>query len=97
MPKRVVRNTIVNTTLSTHVDEQNYKHPPLPALPRLGFADHIALQLGLALITWSRRPRTAVPAPTRQRDERLVRRNELARAERERHWVLLLQLGQPRR
>ncbi len=87
----------MNTTLSTRVDEQNVKHPPLSALPRLGLADRVALRVGLALITWSRRPRAAVPAPTRQRDERLVRRNELARAERERHWALLLQLGQPRR
>ena len=87
----------MNTVLSTRVDEQNVKHLPhqTHTVRRVGLADRVALHLGLALVTWSRRPRTL--APTRQRDERLVRRNELARAERERQWTLLLQLGLPRR
>jgi hypothetical protein len=91
MPKPVVRNTIVITTLSTRVDEQNYKHQPQQTVRRVGFADRVALHVGLALVTWSRRPLVAAPA----RDARLAqRRHQLALEQREHQW---LSLGQPRR
>jgi hypothetical protein len=51
--------TIMNTTLATR--ELHPDHPPLaPTEPRqvrrVGLADRIALRVGIALITWSRRP-----------------------------------------
>jgi hypothetical protein len=96
-----VRNTIVNTVLSTTVDEQTHTHPPSPLEHRskahtVSLADRAALHLGLALITWSRRPRTV--APETSRDELNGRRlATAARTEREREWQLALYLGQPRR
>jgi hypothetical protein len=52
----------VNTVLSTPVDQQ-HQHPPQPpqhevTVRRVGLPDRIALHVGLALITWSRRPST---------------------------------------
>jgi hypothetical protein len=59
----------MNTALSTPVDEQNHVHPPSrvgsSVVHRVGLADRVALHLGLALITWSRRPRTVALEPTR--------------------------------
>lgn len=49
----------MNTLLSTPVDEQHQHEPHSPEYVttwrRVGFADRVALHLGLALITWSRR------------------------------------------
>jgi hypothetical protein len=91
----------MNTVLSTPVDEQNHNHPPSSLEHRssvrtVSLADRAALHLGLALITWSRRPRTV--APQARRDD-LLRRSqaESARAAREREWQLALYLSQPRR
>jgi hypothetical protein len=44
----------MNTVLLTRVDEHQ-PHPPSPQ--RVSLPDRVALHLGLALITWSRRPR----------------------------------------
>ena len=90
----------MNTVLSTLVDEQNHTHPPSRAgsstVRTVGLADRVALHLGLALITWSRRPRTVAPVPSS--DELRARRQAaLARATREREWQLALYLGQHRR
>ena len=48
----------MNTTLSTSVDTHHQYHPPQPVarVRRVRLADRVALHLGLALITWSRRP-----------------------------------------
>jgi hypothetical protein len=54
------RITLVNTTLSASVDVQS-THPPqsLPVTTaskrQVSLADRVALHVGLALITWSRR------------------------------------------
>jgi hypothetical protein len=97
----VVRNTIVNTTLSTPVDEQQHLHPPssfdhVSNARTVSLADRVALHLGLALITWSRRPRTVA---SRESHEQLRTRREaaFARAKREREWQLALYLSQTRR
>jgi hypothetical protein len=96
-----VRNTTVNTTLSTRVDDQNQKHPPSPVEPvsrprNVSLADRAALHLGLALITWSRRPRTIAPEASRV-DLNTRRAAALARAARESRWQLALYQSQVRR
>jgi hypothetical protein len=93
----VVRNTIVNTVLSTPVDEQNHKHPPSSPGPvsrvrTVSLADRAALHLGIALITWSRRPRTAAPRLNRD-DLRARREAAIARDARERQWQLTVYLS----
>jgi hypothetical protein len=91
----------MNTVLSTPVDEQNQTHPPSSLEHRVTvrnvtLADRAALHLGLALITWSRRPRTV--APRSASDELHTRREAAAaRVERERLWQLAVYLSQPRR
>jgi hypothetical protein len=91
----------MNTVLSTPVDEQNHTHPPSSLEQRttvrnVTLADRAALHLGLALITWSRRPRTV--APRLSRDDLLERsRAVTARRAREREWQLALYLSQLRR
>jgi hypothetical protein len=91
----------VNTVRSTLVDEHHHTHPPSSPEPGSGvrsvsIADRAALHLGLALITWSRRPRTASQQP--DREELLARRRAAsARATREREWQLALYLSQLRR
>ena len=95
----------MNTVLSTHVDEQRHPHPPSGVRPasirRVGLADRVALHLGIALITWSRRPRSVVPqsvAPQSSFDELRARRQAaIAQAAREREWQLALYLSQLRR
>jgi hypothetical protein len=88
----------MNTTVSTHVDKTG--HPPSSVhtapVRRVSLPDRLALHLGLALITWSRRPHTAVGRPTWTD---AYARNERARerAERERAWQLATFLTQPRR
>ena len=74
----------MNTVLLTRVDEQH--HPPSPHrvanLRRVTLPDRIALRLGLALITWSRRPRTEPlvreynPHAHREREQYLRQREE---------------------
>jgi hypothetical protein len=69
----------MNTTLLTRVDEQNHNHPP--SHPRVSLPDRVALHVGLALITWSRRPHTPPPvrehnAHARHERERYLRRRE---------------------
>jgi hypothetical protein len=91
----------MNTTLSTPVDHQKNNHPPSrrthgSTVRRVSLADRVALHLGLALITWSRRPRTL--APESSADD-VWRRNERARerAAREAQWIQAVYLSQPRR
>jgi hypothetical protein len=90
----------MNTVLSTPVDEQNHTHPPsragLSAVRRVGLADRVALHLGLALITWSRRPRTVAPGPTRD-DLRALHARAVERADRERQAERAVRLGLPTR
>ncbi len=91
----------MNTVLSTRVDEQSRHHPPSwlsqsTAPPRVGLADRVALHLGLALVTWSRRPRRVVEHTARHARQS-ARRLAEARAVRESEWALRLHLGQPRR
>jgi hypothetical protein len=91
----------VNTVLSTPVDEQNHKHPPsslehVSSVRSVSLADRAALHLGLALITWSRRPRTVTPSSSSDQ-LRARRQAATARATREREWQLALYLSQLRR
>jgi hypothetical protein len=90
----------VNTVHSTYVDERNYEHPPSrtrPHPPRhVGLADRVALHLGLALITWSRRPRAVVPPASRD-ELRSRRERSVERAEREWQAERALRLGLPTR
>jgi hypothetical protein len=90
----------MNTVLSTAVDEQNHPHPPsrakLTKSRRVSVADRVALHLGLALITWSRRPRTTVSQPSRE-DQRAQRQQSLERAEREWKVERAIRLGLPTR
>lgn len=60
--------------------QQVEQHLSLAPVRRVGLADRLALRVGLALITWGRRP--VRPAPSR---ERLAQRHEqhLARLARE--------------
>jgi hypothetical protein len=73
----------VNTTLST--TESRHEHPPQPiaqAQPtrHVSLLDRVALHLGVALITWSRRPRDY---ESRERRANRIEQ-QLARAARER-------------
>jgi hypothetical protein len=70
----------MNTALSTRTD-----HPPTAvalAPRRVGPVDRLALHLGLALITWGRRPR---PLPASRERRATTVEHTLARWERERH------------
>lgn len=91
----------MNTVLSTPVDEQNHTHPPSwvdhqSNTRTVSLADRAALHVGLALITWSRRPRT-VASPTSPEELHTRRQAAFARAKREREWQLALYLSQGRR
>jgi hypothetical protein len=91
----------MNAVQSTSVDELNHTHPPsspghLPGARTVSLADRAALHLGLALITWSRRPRTVAPQPSNG-DLQTRRQAAHARDAREREWQLALYLSQPRR
>ena len=90
----------MNTVLSTRVDEQKHQHPPSPLARvvrarRVSLADRVALHLGLALVTWSRRPRTVAQKPSVDRWVRNERARE--RAAREAQWEHAIYLSQPRR
>jgi len=73
----------VNTTLSTVRGRQS--HPPHEPEPRshpvrrVGLVDRVALRLGIALITWSRRP---LSLETRERRATRIEQ-QLARLARE--------------
>ena len=91
----------MNTVLSTLVDEQPQNHPPSSHKPaangrHVSLPDRVALHLGLALITWSRRPRT-VTARNPRGDARARNDRALERAARERQWERAALLTQPRR
>ena len=80
----------MNTVLSTHVDEQQHRHPRHQTqiahrATRVGVVDRVALHLGIALITWSRRPATA-PRPEREYNPSAYRERAAARADREARW-----------
>ncbi|QAV69860.1 hypothetical protein ESZ53_05075 [Salinibacterium sp. UTAS2018] len=83
----------MNATLAAPKDRHD--HPPEPsaaqnphdaaprqAMPRrVGVVDRLALHLGVALITWSRRPhRSRLLASPQQRAEHQLRRERLAQA-----------------
>jgi hypothetical protein len=91
----------MNTVLSTPVDEQKHKHPPSwidhqSNVRTVSLADRAALHIGLALITWSRRPRTVASRESHE-ELRTRRQAAFARAKREREWQLALYLSQTRR
>ena len=86
----------MNTTLSARAQETT-THPPQHSVEhqvqRVGLVDRLALQLGVALVAWSRRPRTY-----ESRERRALRHEQyLARLERERaaerllHTTVMLQ------
>ena len=84
----------MNTLESTRVDTHN--HPPSHATPvrRVSLPDRVALHLGLALITWSRRPQ---PAPAQRSDAQAVNDRARELAAREAQWQLAAYLTQARR
>jgi hypothetical protein len=87
----------MNTTLSTetgrgHPPQQSQSHQPYEA-HRVSYVDRIALHLGVALITWGRRPQ-----PVESRERRAIRvERQLARLERERAIERSLRLALPPR
>ena len=103
-PKLSQKDTTVNTTLSTVVDHRTTTHPPSARLVdasvawqrRVTLADRVALHVGLALITWSRRTHAVVRV-----SDRAVLRARYAhaadRARRERGSELALRQHVPQR
>jgi hypothetical protein len=84
----------VNTVLSTSVDEHHHQHPsPLASVRRVSVADRVALHLGLALITWSRRPAKAAHQPSRNE----LHQRSVERTAREWHAERTLRLTVPTR
>ena len=82
----------MNTTLSTA--RGRHDHPPQQVqylARRVGVVDRLALHLGVALITWGRRPSVV---PTRERRANRVEQ-QLARLERERQWERTARLTLP--
>jgi hypothetical protein len=84
----------MNTTLSTAPGRHD--HPPHVALAtrpvrRVGLIDRLALHIGVALVAWSRRPRTV---ESRERRANRVE-HELARIARERAAERELRLSIP--
>ena len=85
----------MNSTLSTV--PRRHDHPPQPTeryeyvVRRVGLIDRVALRLGVALITWGRRP-SAIP--TRERRANSFEQNVL-RLERERQWERTARLNLP--
>lgn len=85
----------MNTTLSTAPERLD--HPPRPPAAqqprRVNLLDRIALRIGLALITWGRRPRSI-----ESRERRATRiEQQLGRIERERAAERRLRLTLPLR
>lgn len=92
---------MMNFVLSARVDETNKQHPPSTFGPtakprRVTVADRVALHLGLALITWSRRTGTSVAGPTRDQ-VRARHAHAVARADRELRTERALRLTTPTR
>jgi hypothetical protein len=92
---------MMNFVLSTRVDETHDKHPPSSTggtarTRRVTIADRVALHLGLALITWSRRSGAVNSEPTR---DQLRARHAHARdrADRELRTERALRLTMPTR
>jgi len=84
----------MQTTLTA--TQSRHDHPPQPSLAqvrRVGLVDRLALRIGIALITWGRRPRTI---ETRERRANHIEQ-ELARLERERLNERVLRLMIPPR
>ena len=86
----------MNSTLSTSPGRLD--HPPQPQssaderlVRRVGLADRLALHLGVALITWSRRP--SVIASRERRANRVEQ--QLVRLDRERAWERTARLNLP--
>ncbi|HEY5319670.1 MAG TPA: hypothetical protein VIJ76_02230 [Galbitalea sp.] len=74
----------MNTVLSTQVDHQHH-HPPssqdrVTRARRVSLADRVALHVGLALVTWSRRPGAVAERPG---ERELARAGSIERANRE--------------
>jgi hypothetical protein len=87
-------NTQLSTVPSRHSEEHHPPHQLHPgAVRRVGLLDRAALHLGLALITWGRRPSLV------QSRERRVNRVEasVARLAREREAERLLRTTVPQR
>ncbi|MGV8912022.1 MAG: hypothetical protein ACOH14_05335 [Rhodoglobus sp.] len=86
----------MNDTVTTEPGRQY--HPPEPQAPdqqsrrvvrRVGVLDRIALHLGVALVTWSRRPqhpRSSVSIAARAEDQLRRERLEQARARAEQNY-----------
>ncbi len=86
----------MNTTLSSA--PRRLDHPPQSqsladehVVRRVGLADRIALHLGVALVTWSRRP--SVIASRERRANRIEQ--QLVRLDRERQWERTARLTLP--
>jgi hypothetical protein len=88
----------MNTVLSTHVDEQRNQHPPSQHTParanRVGLVDRVALHLGLALITWSRRPHTDA-RQNREHNPNEQRERAAMRRARDEHWQRAMLAAHP--
>ena len=91
----------MNATLAAPRDRHD--HPPEPGLAaqqprpvsprRVGVIDRLALHLGVALVTWSRRPhRARLPASAELRAQHQLRRERvaLARARTEQNYPRLI-------
>lgn len=82
----------MNTVLSTSVEHQHPEHPVASRVRRVSFADRIALHVGLALITWSRRSRRS---GVRLTDPFARNARALEREAREREWQRASYLARP--
>jgi hypothetical protein len=95
MPTNTMLSTTSTTSTTSTVPTDPGRHDHPPEQPRLvrrvTLIDRAALHLGVALITWGRRP---LAVETRERRARRVV-NELARASRERESERALRLIAP--
>lgn len=84
----------MNTTLPTAPSRHDHPPQPIertaPRVRRVGVIDRVALHLGVALITWSRRPSVA----SRERRATRLEQNVL-RLAREREWERAARLTLP--
>lgn len=89
-------SNLTSTARERQSDQHQHQHPPSRTLPppsRVGLVDRLALRLGLALITWSRRSRT--PESWERRATRIEQ--QLGRETRERAALqLALRTAPPR-
>jgi hypothetical protein len=92
-----MNTTLSHSALQEHQPERELAVRRLP-VRRVGLLDRLALRLGLALVTWGRRPRRERRSRELSREQRmLLRENDRARAERELHQQLAAQLSLPHR